>query len=264
MYWSDWTPRPTVAQRRALAAKETRKRARKGETLSPVEPIAGRQVAESFWGQAWCTHLEGHADYSNRLPRGRSYVRNGSVLDLKIAAGKVHALVQGSSLYTVEVTIRTLAPKRWKDLVARCAGRVDSVVELLRGSVSDETLRHLTDRKTGMFPAPAEMSFSCSCPDWADMCKHVAAALYGVGARLDRAPELLFTLRNVDQAELVKTSVGLGRKQARAAHALQGADLGAVFGIELEGGAPAAPRARRAAPAKKKARKKAAGTRRAR
>ena len=157
---------------------------KKGADVQPVR-LTGRKIASTFWGEAWCEHLESFSDYENRLPRGRTYVRNGSVCHLAIQKGKIEAKVSGSSLYTVKIDIRTLPPAKWKSLKARCAGQVGSLLELLQGKLSDRVMTIVTDRDEGLFPSPKEIQLSCSCPDWATMCKHVAAVLYGVGARLD-------------------------------------------------------------------------------
>jgi uncharacterized Zn finger protein len=200
--WYEYRPYVSAAQRMQSASRELAKRKKKGLTAEPVT-IEGRTIARSFWGKAWCDHLEGYSDYANRLPRGRTYVRNGSVLHLTVGPGCIEALVQGSSLYEVSVDVTPLARPRWKGLVDACSGKIDSLVELLRGKLSDGVMRVVTDRDKGLFPAPSQIRMECSCPDWATMCKHVAAVLYGIGARLDERPELLFTLRKVDHLELL-------------------------------------------------------------
>src|SRR3990172_5721965 len=175
-------------------------------------------------------------DFANRLPRGRTYVRNGSVVDLAIARGRVEARVAGSELYTVTVHIAQMKRARWRRVVTRCTGRIGSLVGLLRGELSGEVLAVLADAKEGLFPAPREITMDCSCPDWAGMCKHVAAVLYGVGARLDEKPELFFTLRQVDQTELLSsaTSGGISRAGAGAGKRIAAEKLADVFGIEIE------------------------------
>ena len=197
-----WRPYVPVAQRRENARRTAARLAKKGQILSPVT-IEGREIAKSFWGKGWCDHLERYSDFANRLPRGRTYARNGSIFDLQIASGKVTARVSGSEIYEVDISIRPLAPARWKGLVRKCSGKVGSLVELLAGRVSSAVLEILAHPKEGLFPAPRDMTFSCTCPDYADMCKHVAAALYGVGARLDEKPEHFFTLRRVELGELL-------------------------------------------------------------
>ena len=188
-YDYDWRPYIPVAERRRLAAKKIAKLKKAGRKISPVE-IAGRKITTTFWGDAWSQNLESYSDYANRLPRGRTYVRNGSLIDLQIEAGRVRALVSGSEIYQVDVKIKRLAKPRWSDIKGQCAGQIDSLVELLQGSISKGVMEIVTRKGKGLFPAPREISLDCSCPDWATMCKHVAATLYGVGARLDHKPEL--------------------------------------------------------------------------
>ena len=229
----NWRPYVPVAQRRAKAVKALQKLAKKGTKIQPVE-IEGRTIARSFWGKGWCSHLESFSDYSNRLPRGRTYVRNGSVCHLEILPGKLDAFVAGSSLYRVTVTIDALKPAVWKAIKEQCAGRVGSMLELLQGKFSDEVMTIVTDRESGLFPKPREIKLGCSCPDWAVMCKHVAAVLYAVGNRLDAEPELLFLLRQVDASDLIATELALGDAPASTSDALAGDSLGAIFGIELD------------------------------
>ena len=241
-YWG-WTPYVSVAERRKKAEKHIAKARKAGQELSPVAASRGA-IAKTFWGKAWCDSLEGYGDYENRLPRGRTYVRNGSVLDLKIAKGRIAALVMGSQIYTVEIKIAELAAPRWRTIAADCAGSIDSLVELLQGRLSKAVMEHICAPRTGLFPAPGEIDFSCSCPDWADMCKHVAAVLYGVGARLDKQPELLFTLRGVDAKELIAHAGAAAPKTKTAPSAgkmLAETDLADVFGIELANAPPEKP-----------------------
>src|SRR3954451_7575303 len=201
MYF-EWRPYVPVAQRRAQAAREMAKRQKKGQTVSPVV-IEGRTIARTFWGKAWCDNLESYSDYENRLPRGRTYVRNGSVVDLQLKPGKVKATVSGSELYEVAITITPLPDEEWRSIKLRCAGQIGSVVELLQGRLAKGVISIVTDHDGGLFPKPRQIKMSCSCPDWAGMCKHVAAVMYGIGARLDHQPELFFVMRQVDHLELI-------------------------------------------------------------
>jgi uncharacterized Zn finger protein len=241
-------PYVSVAERKAHGARELARLMKKARRApEPVVLTTGRRhVATTFWGRAWCDNLECYADFVNRLPRGRAYVRNGSVLDLAIAKGKVEAYVAGSELYTVKVGIAPLARTRWRRVVKRCTGRIGSLVGLLRGDLSDDVLKVLCDAKDGLFPEPREISLDCSCPDQAEVCKHVAAVLYGVGSRLDQKPELFFVLRQVDQGELIgsATSGAASRRSRGAAKQLAADKLADVFGIDLVD-EPVAPRRRR-------------------
>jgi uncharacterized Zn finger protein len=231
-----------VAERKEKARKQAEKLRKKGQPLAPVV-IAGRTIAATFWGKVWCENLERYGDYENRIPRGRTYVRNGSVVDLKIGTARVNALVSGSHLYSVEIEIRPLKAEVWKRVKGACIGRIGSLLELLQGKLSREVMEIVTRPRTGLFPEPAEISFCCSCPDWASMCKHVAAVLYGVGARLDREPELLFSLRGVDHRELIAApgAADLAASPGMRDKMIAEEDLAGIFGIELDGG-PAALR----------------------
>ena len=230
----------SVAQRRAEAAREVAKLKKQGRVISPVV-IEGRKIATRFWGKSWCENLERYSDFANRLPRGRTYVNNGSVVDLQVSRGKVEALVSGSEIYKVKVEIAVAAPARWKAICADCAGSIGSLVELLQGKLSAHVMNRVCRAADGLFPAPGEIKMSCSCPDWADMCKHVAATLYGVGARLDVDPDVLFALRGVERGELISAGADLSITQAAVAseRVLADDDLAALFGVEFE--APKAP-----------------------
>jgi uncharacterized Zn finger protein len=205
---------------------------KKGKTIEPVE-IEGRTIARSFWGKGWCDHLESFSDFENRLPRGRTYVRNGSVCHLAIEPGHIEAIVSGSSLYKVSIKIKKLAPDLWRAVNERCSGQVGSMLELLQGKLSDHVMAVVTDRAEGLFPQPREIELSCSCPDWATMCKHVAAALYGVGSRLDHQPELLFLLRDVDAQELISTEMAMPQAAATG-NVIESSQLADIFGIEMD------------------------------
>jgi uncharacterized Zn finger protein len=233
---------------------------KKGINIQPVE-IEGRKIARTFWGEAWCDHLESFSDYENRLPRGRTYVRNGSVCHLEIREGEVQAKVAGSELYNLHIRIKTLPAKKWTAMKQRCAGRVGSLLELLQGKLSNHVMQVVTDRKQGLFPLPREISLDCDCPDWAVMCKHVAAVLYGVGARLDEQPELLFKLRGVDHEELIdadaEAAVSAATSRGRSKR-LSDDDLSDVFGIDLDTSDKAATASK---PGKRSAKKMATSTR---
>src|SRR5689334_17989918 len=190
-YYEDEWPRYISVEERRRKAQRAAKRI--GDT-SPIV-IEGSRISKTFWGKSWCQNLERYSDYANRLPRGRTYVRSGCVIDLTISAGVVHSRVSGTQLYTVKVNVAPIPKARWKAVCQDCAGAIDSLVELLEGRFSKVTMERLCQQKTGLFPMPSELKFNCSCPDSARMCKHIAAVLYGIGARLDKEPELLFTLR---------------------------------------------------------------------
>lgn len=243
--WDFYRPYVSVGEKRARGALALARVLKKGKrTAEPVIARRTRQLADTFWGKAWCDNLDRYADFANRLPRGRAYLRNGSVLDLAITRGRVEAYVAGTLLYRVTIGIAPLARARWRRVITRCTGRIGSLVGLLRGELSDDVLGVLTHGRDGLFPEPREMTLDCSCPDWAAVCKHVAAVLYGVGIRLDARPELFFVLRQVDQEQLLSSATAGAVSRARPAVGKRIADdrLGAVFGIELEDAALAPAR----------------------
>lgn len=237
--WDRYPPYVPVAKRQnknaKMAKKLSKELAKKALTPHPIT-IEGRKIklARSFWGAGWINHLSSFSDFENRLPRGRSYLRQGAVLDLQIEQGVVKALVNGSRLYEVTINIKTLPAARWNKIRKACSGQIGSLLELLQGKLSDEVMTIVTDHKQGLLPRPGEIELDCSCPDWAEMCKHVAATLFGIGVRLDEEPELLFQLRGVDPADLITGDLALPAGDGDAESFLDEGDLGDIFGIELE------------------------------
>src|SRR6266581_5200369 len=235
MSYFEWHPYVPVVEKRRQAQRKLAKLRRQGQSFAPVT-IEGRTIAKTFWGKSWCANLERYSDYATRIPRGRTYVRNGSVLDLQIAKGEIVAMVAGSSLYKIKITIAPVKEAHWKAICRDCAGAIDSLVELLQGRMAKGIMDRVCREGDGLFPPPAEIKLSCSCPDWADMCKHVAAALYGVGARLDEKPQLLFVLRGVDEGDLFAGSgegMSLSKAAPSAANVLDDSDVAALFGLEM-------------------------------
>jgi len=237
-YYDSYGFPPYVPQavRRFQAQQALKKLTKAGKTLAPVSLNGRRKIATTFWGCAWCDNLERYSDFANRLPRGRSYVRNGSVVDLQVDAGVVTALVSGTDLYTVTIKVEPVPAKRWKALCQQCAGSIDSMIELLQGRLSTAVMQHICQRESGLFPSPREIHLSCSCPDWATMCKHVAAVLYGIGARLDAQPELLFRLRQVKAEDLVAQAgavTAIQKTGSPGSRVMANEDLADVFGVEL-------------------------------
>ena len=231
----------SVAEKKAKAAKKLKELSKKRPDMKPVA-LKGSALAHTWWGKAWNRNLEQYADYSNRIGRGRSYVRHGAVLDLQIEQGEVIALVQGSDRnpYSVSVKIQTLKKETWQRMKTACEGTIESFQELLAGNFPKALGEIFICKDSGMFPAPLEIKFDCSCPDWADMCKHVAAVLYGVGVRLDEDPKLFFRLRDAGIDELIKQAVAgkvekllekAGRKSGRI---IEDKDIASVFGIDIE------------------------------
>ncbi len=238
MSYYAWKPYVSVGQRQKLAEKAAAKAKKSGKNYTPILAYRGA-VAKTVWGKSWCDNLEAYSDYANRLPRGRTYVRNGSVIHLQLTAGAVHALVMGSSLYKVKVSVQPVQPAQWKSICQDSAGSIASLVEILQGKLSTAIMQRICEPGKGLMPTPKEINFDCSCPDWAGMCKHVSAVLYGVGARLDQQPELLFTLRHVDAKDLIQVADGglvtalKASKAPKAAKVLDDSLLADVFGLEM-------------------------------
>ncbi|MEZ6055843.1 MAG: SWIM zinc finger family protein [Planctomycetaceae bacterium] len=236
MGWGyEWAPYVSVAQRKRNGVAEATKIIGKGNSLKPIK-ITGRKMATTFWGAGWCSHIEKMGDYANRLPRGRTYARNGSIVHLEITTGQIFAMVAGSELYQIKIQIDPLPKKTWKQLCGTCAKSVRSVIDLMRGKLPDEVITTLTDPKTGMFPKKSEIGLMCSCPDGAYLCKHLAAVLYGVGNRLDQSPELLFVLRDVKQQDLIGSSLSDNVDtitSGSSSSSFDNDELSDIFGINL-------------------------------
>jgi uncharacterized Zn finger protein len=231
----------SVAEKKAKAAKKLKQLKKKQPDIQPII-IEGNTLANTWWGKAWNNNLTKYADYSNRVGRGRSYLRHGAVLDLKIESGIVHALVQGSrsTPYKVDIAIQKISKTNWKNIKAECQGKIDSLQELLHGKFPKSLAETFISKGHGLFPSPREINFNCSCPDWAVMCKHVAAALFGIGSRLDEDPMLFFKLRGIDGNELVaqavkdSTSQLLKKAKKKSGRVLENIDISDVFGIDMD------------------------------
>ena len=257
--YDDWSrfAQPTADEVGARARRAKQQLGDQGREMNPVEPVTARLITTTFWGKAWCRNLLQYSDYANRMPRGRSYVRHGSVVHLTMDAGEIEALVSGSRLYEVAIRIGPVPKKHWESIRSECSGEIESLVELLEGKPPRRVMEIVTRPGDGLFPTPKEIEFGCSCPDWAAMCKHVAAVLYGVGVRLDSDPEQLFRLRGVDPTDLVSTLAEPAAAAGDEEDALVGEDLSAMFGITLEDEDPPPARpARKKATRKKASRKK--------
>lgn len=197
-----WAPYVPAGTRRAAAAKKIQQLKKTGHAIQPIE-IEGRTIARTFWGKAWCSHMESFCDHDNRLPRGRTYVRNGSVCHLEINEGQVKAMVSGSSIYNVTIAIKPLVREKWHSIKSTCMGKISSLLDLLSGKLSNGVMEVVCHPENGLFPLTHDLKLNCDCPDYATMCKHVAAVLYGVGSRLDADPAQLFKLRGVNFEELI-------------------------------------------------------------
>lgn len=242
-YWGygGYPPYVSVGEKKAKTAKKLKQLKKRNPDIRPIV-IKGTAIARTWWGKSWNLNLERYADYSNRIGRGRSYVRHGAVLDLQIESGEVKSLVQGtaSKPYSVTIKIKGILKDSWKNITSVCQGKLDSLQELLMGKFPRALGEIFTAQGIGLFPSPKEIEFSCSCPDSAYMCKHVAATLYGIGARLDEEPNLFFKLRKAKINELVsqavedKTQELLKKAKKKTARVIADFNLSDVFGIDLE------------------------------
>jgi uncharacterized Zn finger protein len=254
----EWPRYVSVAEKKQEVAKRIQSMQKKGKPLNPVV-VEGRLIAKTFWGKAWCDNLEAYSDFASRLPRGRTYVRNGFVIDMQMTKGQANAQVMGSDLYKVVIEVKPISEDHWQALVKACAGKIDSLIELLQGNFSKAVMEILTQKQNGLFPKPQEIKMRCSCPDHARMCKHIAAVLYGIGAALDTKPEWLFVLRHVDHVDLISSaSQGSAFMQSQTSeNVLEDGELSALFGIEIDAGTDKPVAAKKTAPkAKAKAKVK--------
>lgn len=240
-YYNGFPKYVTVAEKRQKAQKSVEKLRKKNPNICPVI-IAGTKLTKTWWGKSWNDNLESYSDFANRIGRGRSYVRHGAVLDLKITQGEIKALVQGSvsKPYQVTISILPLPSATWQRITKNCAGKIDSLQELIVGKFPKALSEVFIAKGKGLFPASKEIKLQCSCPDGATMCKHIAAVLYGVGARLDDDPTLFFILRNVKVDELIseaisqKTETLLKKSTAKSRRIIEDTDIADMFGIEME------------------------------
>lgn len=237
-YWdTPYYEQPNTKELKRNAEESKKKEKKKGNVLEPVV-VQGRNIVKNWWGKAWCNNLEQYADYESRLDRGKRYVRTGAVIDLKIQRGKILARVQGSRKvpYKVEIRISPLSEEKCQSIIRQCGRKIESMEELLNGNFPEE-MQELFQGKGGLFPTPSEISFNCSCPDWALMCKHVAATLYGVGARLDVNPLLFFELRGIDIGHFIDVTIAnrvesmLANEGKPSNRIMEDEDLTALFGV---------------------------------
>jgi uncharacterized Zn finger protein len=231
----------SVGEKKAKAAKKLAQLKKKNKDINPII-LNGSKLTNTWWGKAWNKNLESYADYSNRIGRGRSYVRHGAVLDLKIQAGKITALVQGSTSrpYSIEIDIKSIPKAKWNKIIKACQGQLTSVAKLIDGKFPKELQEIFTEKGSGLFPKPSEINFDCSCPDWASMCKHVATALYGIGSRLDEDPSLFFTLRKLKMDDLVSEVAKdisknmLSKAKKKISRVIDDSDVSKMFGIDMD------------------------------
>lgn len=228
-----WYQYESAREKKQRMERELKKRIARGETLQPLVLAEGkRKIAHTFWGNAWCQHIESYRDYENRLPRARTYLRQGTVYNLSVEPGKIRAQVAGSTLYDVEITIHPMSAEAWEGVKQACAGQIGSLLDLLSGQLGSGVMAVIADKERGLFPGPREIRFNCNCPDYADLCKHSGAVLYGVAVKFDADPSVFFRLRGVDPTDLLAS--GAEQALAPAAEtALGEEDLSALFGIDL-------------------------------
>lgn len=168
--------------------------------------MARRTFGHSWWGQAWTRALETRARIDpNRLPRGRTYARHDRVRSLAVHPGEVTAFVQGNRLapYRVRVGIRRLTDDEWEAAIAAIAGRAAHAAALLDGEIDPEVVADCSAAGVELLPGPGELRPRCTCPDWADPCKHAAAVTYLVADVLDDDPFALFLLRGMARDDLL-------------------------------------------------------------
>ena len=236
-YYRSFPRYVSVAEKRAKAQRKLKQYRKKNPDIKPVI-VQGNKLVKTWWGQAWNKNLEKYADYESRIGRGRSYIRNGFVIDLQINKGKATSLVMGTSTapYRVEIKIKQLEKYVWNNIKKECAEEIESLQELIEGKFPKALMEIFTAKGKGLFPAPQEISFNCSCPDWAAMCKHTAAALYGIGTRLDKDPKLFFTLRNIEMNDLIHKAVKdksksmLKKARTKSSRVIDDNDIAQIFG----------------------------------
>ena len=222
----DEQPRLRAAEleRRATAHRE--QLLAEGMELHPVMSRS-RKLATKFWGSAWIRHLAVHESSGWSLTPGRTLLRHGCVLDVRVAPGLVEAWVSAEELYEVRLQLTPPDEERIDTLAELCAGKIDSLLSLLEGRVDEALLQQLCDTENGLLPEASDWKISCTCPDWAAPCPHAAAVMCALGVLLDNRPELLFTLRSIAPAALL-------RPPAPSRQQFDAAALSATFGIELD------------------------------
>lgn len=240
-YYSGFPRYVSIGEKLLKAQKKLKQLKKKNPSITPLI-IQGAKLTRTWWGKAWNTNLEKYADYSNRIGRGRSYIRNGFVLDLKINPGEVTSLVQGSRSqpYKVAIKIGPLDKGAWNEIKKHCEGKIESLQEFIEGRFPRDLIEIFTAKGEGLFPSPKEIKFNCSCPDWASMCKHVAATLYGVGVKLDDDPKLFFLLRKAKMDDLItealrdKSKKMLKKAEKMTSRVIDDLEAGKMFGIDID------------------------------
>lgn len=241
-YWSEFPAyqQPSAEMLREQAERSVKAAKKKGQKMEPAIPVTGEdeEICQSWWGRAWCSNLMRYADFASRLERGRRYIRTGTVVDLKIRKGRVEARVQGTRKipYKVDIRISPFSEEKCQAVMAKCGRKIENMEDLVAGTFPED-LKDLFTEEGGFFPTPAEISCICSCPDWAIMCKHVAAAMYGIGLRLDENPFYFFEMRGIDINRFLDVTVDnkvesmLENADTVTERMLDTGKLDAIFGI---------------------------------
>ncbi len=170
-----------------------------------IKAQSGRQFGKTWWASQWLAALERLID-PGRLSRGRSYARSGQVLNLDIKAGRVDSKVQGSrpSPYKVTIEIKPLSEKEWGKVADAMAEQAIFAAKLLAGEMPQNIEEAFAAAKVDLFPASkGDLQTDCSCPDWSNPCKHIAAVYLLLGEQFDADPFLLFRLRGKSKPEVL-------------------------------------------------------------
>ncbi len=221
----DFAPRLKAADLQKLAQQRLAELQAGGEELTPVVNTT-RKLAGNFWGSAWMKHLAHCESGGMCLAPGRTLLRHGCVLDVRIAPCSIRALISAEELYEVNLQLAPLDSEQQEQLAASCGRHIDSLLSLLEGKVDAAVLRHLCHPETGLLPTPADWRMHCTCPDWAEPCPHAAAAIYAAGCLIDATPALLFTLRGIEPHTLLSAP--------QESIELDTGKLSSIFGIDLD------------------------------
>lgn len=208
MYYGGFAPYQTIDELRNKNIKKKITYIKKHPDANPI--VLTGTLGKTWWGKAWNQNLERYADYANRLPRGKRYIKAESIFDFSIEQGYVKGIVAGSGRtpYEVSIQIDPLSEKDWDNLQKLCGNRIESMDLLLQGKFPQELKEQFFMKDHGLFPSPKQIHIDCSCPDYAILCKHAAAILYAVSIRLDENPSLFFELRNISMNQLIKKALG--------------------------------------------------------
>ncbi len=222
-----------VQKRRTYARDIAAQLERQGEILTPAV-AHGKNIANQFWGRAWCHAIDEWQDCAYRLPGGRSLLKNGGVIDLKISRNSVIARVAADQVYDVQLHYRDADPYSVAELRSQCAGKLTGLLDFIQGKLSEEVMQYICNPVYGLFPEYGDFKISCTCLDDAVLCRHAAAALYAVATRLDDEPELFFTLRGIDAKDFFEAEDILTQTGSNSAEGLSADELSKTFGIDIE------------------------------